>query len=91
MTADPGDLNVTGMIDATPLIPVGTLVNVTDGPHKGKRGRIRSASGDGHVLLDTPGEKSPIRVHTGHLEHAGGTSRAADATIRAMAGRKPKQ
>lgn len=88
MTTDPGDLNTSGMVDATALIPVGTLVNVTAGPHKGKRGRVRSASGDGHVLLNAPGEKSPVRVHTGHLEPASGTSKTADAAIRAMAGRE---
>lgn len=82
------DLNVTGMIDATPLIPVNTLVHVTAGPHKGKKGRVRSASGDGHVLVNAHGESRPVRVNVNHVTRADAISQAADTAIRKMARRR---
>lgn len=84
------DLNVTSMVDASALIPTGTLVHVTDGPHRGKKGKVRSESGDGHVLVDAPGESSPIRVNKQHVTPADAVSQHMDNAIRAMAGRASK-
>jgi hypothetical protein len=63
------DLNTGDMIDSPALRPTAT-VYVTKGPHRGKKGKVRSASGDGHVLLDAHGETNPIRVNTSHLTDA---------------------
>lgn len=79
------DPNYSAIVDATPLIPTNTLVHVTAGPHRGKKGRARSASGDGHILVDAHGEKSPIRVHKDHVTKASELSKAVDESIRAMA------
>ena len=72
------DLNTGDIIDSPALRP--TMVYVTAGPHKGKRGKVRSASGDGHVLVDTPGQKQPIRVNKDHITSADGND-----MLRAMA------
>ncbi len=76
------DLNTGDMIDSPALRPT-TPVYVTAGPHKGKRGKVRSASGDGHVLIDAQGEAAPIRVHADHVTGADG-----NAMLRAMANRR---
>lgn len=85
MTSPAEPLNTGGMIDATALIPVNTLVHVVAGPHKNKTGRVRSASGDGHVMVAAVGEKRPVRVNVKHVARADSPSPAADASIRAMA------
>lgn len=84
------DLNVTSMVNPDALIPKNTLVHVTAGPHRGKKGRVRSESGDGHVLVDAQGESGPIRVNKEHVTRADTVSQQMDHAIRAMAGRRTR-
>lgn len=87
---DPAALNVTSMINGDALRPT-TMVHIVAGPHRGKHGRIKSSSGDGHVLVDAAGEAKPIRVHADHVVKATDPgdptdpSAAADTALRAMA------
>jgi ribosomal protein L24 len=84
-------LNVTSSVDASALIPTGTLVHVTAGPHRGKKGRVRSASGDGHVLIDAHGHSNPIRVNKHHVMPADTVSQHMDTAIRTMFGKNRKR
>lgn len=82
------NLNVTSIVNPQALIPTGTLVHVTAGLHRGKKGRVRSASGDGHVLLDAHGHSRPIRVNIKHVMPADTVSQHMDNAIRTMAGKR---
>ena len=85
------NLNVTSIVNPQALIPTGTLVHVTAGPHRGKKGRIRSASGNGHILIDAHGHSSPIRVNKHHVMPADTLSQHMDHALRTMAGKTRKR
>lgn len=79
------DLHVGDLVNPQALIPKNVLIHVTAGPHRGKKGRVRSASGDGHVLIDAHGHTSPIRVNTQHVIRADAVSGHMDTALRTAA------
>lgn len=80
------DPNYQAMVTRNTALAPNAPVHIVAGPHRGKKGRIHSASGDGHVLVQTNGEATPVRVNTDHVIPAD-----ADSMLRHMAAnlRKP--